>query len=266
MNPHCWTVRAVRSVVIPIVLLAAGLLSNPASAQVATYLFNNNLSAEQPGVVALTPVDPLGLNQFEADTVLGNARTVYHWNGTAAQNAGLMLDTTGLVAPDYSVEVVFRFLDNLSFSGWRRVLNPSSGGLENGLYLDSGNHLNMWTGVANAGTGVFTDTYHHIVLTNANTGTATWYLDGAQDRALATSVMNLSGDRLSFFIDNSGEFGNGKVALIRLYNSVLSGGEVAALARDPFPAQQDVPEPSAGLFLLAAVPSALFIYRQQNKK
>src|SRR5947209_3349849 len=81
----------------------------PAHGIVTTYLFNNNLSAQESGAPALTAVDPQATSGFQTDTVFGQSRTVYNFigNTTPAQQAGLSLDTTGRIpANNYSVEMV----------------------------------------------------------------------------------------------------------------------------------------------------------------
>jgi hypothetical protein len=63
----------------------------------AEYRFNNNLTSSVPGAPALVPVDPLGQNAFNSDTVNGSAQTVYTWGGNATpvtDQAGFTLDTT----------------------------------------------------------------------------------------------------------------------------------------------------------------------------
>src|SRR4051812_2761322 len=88
----------------------------------ATYEFTNTFNADQSGVAALLPTDPLGQSGFLVDTVFGLSDTVYHFVGNAnpaTQQSGLSLDTTGLVAPtNYSAELVFKFD---STNVWRRI-------------------------------------------------------------------------------------------------------------------------------------------------
>jgi hypothetical protein len=57
---------------------------------------------------------------------------------------------------------------------------------------------------------------------------------------------------VNFFLDNivgggQGEYSSGRVGLIRLYDSILSGAEVADMARDPFAdlSSTAVPEPAS---------------------
>ena len=55
----------------------------------ATYTFNNNLDAQESDVAALTATNPLGTNAFGSATVFGNTRTIYTFNSSAGNNAGL---------------------------------------------------------------------------------------------------------------------------------------------------------------------------------
>src|SRR5438045_3461663 len=84
-----------------------------AATAVATYEFNNNFNADQAGAPALVPTDPTATSVFQNDTVLGASRPVWAFNGNASppsQQAGLTLNTTGLVSPQsYSVDMVLLF-------------------------------------------------------------------------------------------------------------------------------------------------------------
>ena len=78
----------------------------------ATYEFNGNFNADQAGVPALTAVDPLSESAFVTDTVEGNPRTVWAFNGTntPAQQAGVELGAQGLVNPEsYSIDMLVEF-------------------------------------------------------------------------------------------------------------------------------------------------------------
>src|SRR5207245_2509816 len=107
-----------------LILGTAGVASAQANLA-ATYFFNDTLAAQQGGVPALTATDPLGANAFLTDTVYGQSRRVYAFNGNASppnQQAGLTLDTTSLITPtNYSVEMVFEFSGGTN--AWRRILD-----------------------------------------------------------------------------------------------------------------------------------------------
>src|SRR5262245_10539325 len=135
-----------------LLILTAGIIVPAAQASlVATYVFNNDLNAQQPGVAPLVAVDPLGTSGFENLTVFGNSRNTYHFDGgtSPSDQGGLQLDTNGLIGTnDYSVEMVFKLDDRNG--AFRRVLDSQDRGSDNGLYIDPSNHIAVYPA---AGTG-----------------------------------------------------------------------------------------------------------------
>jgi len=102
-----------------------------ASTLVASYSFNDTLSADQQGVPSLVSVDPLGLNGFENAVVNGKVQPVFHWQGNAVpatEQAGLTLNATGLVQyENYSVDLTFEFLQAAQAGGgWRRIIDTQN--------------------------------------------------------------------------------------------------------------------------------------------
>jgi hypothetical protein len=102
--------------------------------------------------------------------------------------------------------------------------------------VDPANRLDVYP-CAGSGRTYTNGVFHHIVLTNANAGVVKAYLDGTLQHVAPTTVMNINNPKnvMHFFLDDfpsawPHDFSNGKVALIRLYNGVLSDGEVAGLA------------------------------------
>src|ERR1700733_14775879 len=87
--------------------LTAGLASMlvvTAGAQAATiqaaYIFNDNLNDQEGGVAALTATNQLGTNAFGTDTVFGSTHSVYAFNSSSGNNAGLTFnDGSSLIAP-----------------------------------------------------------------------------------------------------------------------------------------------------------------------
>ena len=242
-----------------VVLLAALLTCVPATAATikATYLFNGTLAAAQAGAPALQPVDPLGNSGFVQDSVFGSSRTVYEFNGYPAspdQQAGLTFSNAGKVVDpqSYSIELIFQFFNDGSY---RRVVDVSNRTADSGLYVNWFGALDTYP-VNNGLAALTANTYYHVVFTNDSLGNMTGYVNGALDLEGQPSVMNIQDpdQMISFFLDNAldgatDEYSSGRVALIRLYDGVLTPAEAAALANDPF-GGLSVPEPRA--FVLAA--------------
>lgn len=207
-----------------------------APAPVATYLFNETLSAEEAGKPALTAINPLGSNAFESALVEGQNRRVYHWAGNAAnpaQQGGLRLDATGLVPyHSYSIELVFEFLEE-SDAGWRRIADTQNRQSDNGFYLEPSNRLQVYPEVT--GTTPFTTPgFHRVTLTNSTQNGAQEvraYLDGHLEATSTTDQLNLDnannpGHLLHFFVDNLAapaqtEFAEGRIASLRLYAGAI---------------------------------------------
>jgi hypothetical protein len=224
---------------------------------VGTWEFNNNFNADQSGVPALTAVDPEGTSVFQTDTVFGVDRTVWSFNGddnTPTDQAGLTLNTTGLVNPEsYSVNMILEFTQR--DGAWRRLLDTQNRQSDNGFYVDPSNDLDVYP-VSGSTAGWDNTVYHDVVLTVDGT-TVNAYLDGVSQLSTTTSEMDLDFDPasnpdqlLGFFLDNvvaggQGEWSPGNIALAQLYDGVLSADDAQALATHPFP------EPGAALVLLA---------------
>lgn len=262
-------------------LLTLALLSFAASAQaadpvpVATWSFNNTLAADEAGVPALTPIDPLGSNGFLLDNVFGESRWVYRFDGNASdvtEQAGLVVSTDGLLDNDdaYSVDIVFQFEANEA--SWENILGVSNRQSDNAFYVSPGNQLQVWP--TSTGPSFFTfGEYHRITLTNRGNGTVTAYLDGILQFDLDTQSMDFSAyaadnpERLiHFFADNVAgggqfEFADGRVALIRLYDIELTETEVGGIDVPPPP----VPEPGTmALMGVGALGIAAMVRRRRG--
>ncbi len=130
-------------------LFLGSSLTVSAETLVASYSFNDTLAGVGASAPTLVSVDPLGLNAFETAIVNGQSQRVFHWNGDGsnpAQNAGLQLDATGLVAyNNYSVELTFEFLESAAFGGgWRRIMDTQNRQSDNGFYVAPGNTLQVY--------------------------------------------------------------------------------------------------------------------------
>ncbi len=238
---------------------------------VATWNFNGNLNATQPGAPALTPIDPLGQNGFETDTVFGVPRTVYRYSGSnpPAQQAGLEVNTTSLLTNGnlYSVDMVFKI--DSSQSSWKNIFGVSNRQSDNAFYVEPSDKLQIYP-TGNGVTNFTFGEYHHVTLTNNGSNHVTSYLDGVFQFDLLTTVMNFdtysseNPNRLiTFFADNVvgdgiGEFSSGHVASISLYNSELTPGEVVIVST--------VPEPETYAMMLAGLGLLGFAARRRKQK
>lgn len=222
-----------------IVLLSAFCLSM-ASAQTAaaTYLFNDTLDAQESGRPSLTSVDPYSLNGFETATVYGQSRRVFRWDGEdpPADQAGLQLHFAPLASGTvYSIEMVFEFTE--STGSWQRIFDVSDRNLDSGLYVDPDGALEVYPD--GTGTTNFTiNTFHHVVFT-VDAGTVKVYLDGGMEIDVFSDVLDANLPHVSFFLDNlSGgglnEYADGRIALLRVYDLILTDQQVATLAANPF--------------------------------
>jgi hypothetical protein len=244
-----------RMVLSTVIFLVAGTLAWAQPAPVASYFFNDTLAPQQAGVPSLVATDPLSANSFVTLSVFGQSRRVYDFvgNTTPAQQAGLTLDTTGLITPtNYSAELVFQFTQNNN--AWRRIIDVQNRQSDNGFYVNPSNNLDVFP--ISGSTGAFTNSvFHHVVLT-VNTGSIVKaYLDGTLQFQASSPLMNINnasnpGNLLNLFLDNLtgsgvGEFSSGDIALFRMYDAVLTDAEVAALAANPFA----VPEPASILLM-----------------
>ncbi|MDD5295342.1 MAG: PEP-CTERM sorting domain-containing protein [Rhodocyclaceae bacterium] len=244
---------------------AAGLAS--ASTLQGEYLFNNSFASTLAGAPALVAVDPLGTNGFMSDTVFGQSRTVYASNGTGASNAGLTLNTTGLVSnTSYSVEMLFDVTGGNDL--YKRLLR--TGPNDNGLYVDPAGKLNTYTGPSgpNSGLAFSLNTYHDMVVTVSGGWTKVW-LDGSLSHTVATNVLDISAPAniLNFYIDEYTEFTNARTALIRLWDGALGSGDIAALAADPLTSRADtLPEPSAIALFATGLGLAGFAARKRRSR
>ena len=219
----------------------------------ATYQLNQTFVADQPSAPALVPIDPQVTSSFVPDTVFGVTRTVWAFNGAASppdQQAGLNLVTPGLVNPQsYSVDMVLELAGG--DGGWRRLLDVQDRQSDDGFYVDPSNNLDIYR-ISGSSAAFTTGAYHHVAMTvdgTAATPIVRAYLDGALQFSSLTAEMDLDADPannpdqvLGLFLDNVaggglGEWSAGRIAILRVWDGVLTDAQTAALAASPFAAR-----------------------------
>lgn len=216
----------------------APLLPAQNASLVGAYTFQNTLNSSFGGSPALEPTDPLGRSGYMTDTVLGQTRTVYRFEGTPTQQAGLSLSTNGVLNPQsYSLEMLFAFTEGNN--QFRRVYETLDRTTDRGLYINQNNNFEF----SRLSRGTFSypsGQYVHMVLTVTN-NQAMLYINGTRDINLGTDSMNINNPRriVHFFLDNledtsRNDYSSGKIALLRTYTNALTAAEAATLARDPF--------------------------------
>jgi hypothetical protein len=240
----------------------------------AAYIFNNNLNAQEGGVPALAATDPLATNAFSSDTVFGGTHSVYFFNSSAGNNAGLTFNNGGnLISPgSYSLEMVFQLSGS---AGYRRLVDSQNRQSDNGAYVDPSNHYDLFPSAA--GTANFVSaTYVDYILTNDGTNVNV-YANGTPDFNIADSQMNLNNANnpaqlLNFFLDNTagggtGEFSGGRIALLELWDGVLTGAQARTLSADPFanvPATTTTGMPEPGTWLLLTAGAVCTAFRRRK--
>jgi hypothetical protein len=250
--------------VLGIVILSCVALGLAQAAPVATYSFNNNLNALEGGVPALVAVDPMGSSTFvQKVTVFGHQQTVWQFNGAnnpPADQGGLTLNTSGLIpSNNYSVEMVFELFQGTN--AWRRILDALDRQSDSGFYVDPSNTLDVFPAPSSGGTFT-TGSFFDVFLTVDSSNNVTGYLSGLQEFSTNTTVMDIdSNNTLGFFLDNlvgggQGEWSNGDIALLKVYNTALTADQVLAETADPFATV--IPEPGTWVLMLAGAGALAF--------
>ena len=211
---------------------------------VATYTFDNSFSAQEADVVAITPIDPLSQNSFMTDMVFDEERVVYHFDGNRPfdEQAGLLLLSRSALGNSsaYSVELVFQFeADESDPDRYKVIFGVSNRQDDYAFYVDPEDRLEVFPDLTANDTFSY-DTYHHIVLTHNSDDVVSVYLNGALQIQGTSTSMDFSSyannpERLiHFFVDNGSEFSDGRVALIRLYDTELTMADVQEISSNPF--------------------------------
>jgi hypothetical protein len=241
-------------------IFSAAVLAISAQAEGATlvgaYGFDGTFESSQPGGATLGLIDPTGTSAFGTDTVFGETRSVFNFNGTSANEdqSGLTLSSAGLTADSYSIALTFKF--NERQGAWRRIFDVSGRSLDSGFYVDPSNNLAVYP---TSGSNVAFDSgvYRNVVLTVSGSTVAA-YIDGGQSFSTTSSVLTIGDDPLVFFADNilaggQQEWSSGSIAALRVFDGVLTAEEIATLNGDPFvePPVPGVPEPASWAMMIA---------------
>ena len=144
----------------------------------------------------------------------------------------------------YSVQMGFT---PSSVNGYRRLINTSNN--DNGFYIREGNLVYYEAG-SFPGTGVFTaNTPLDVVFARDASGVSI-YLNGILDSSFSPGGFSPPSSEIladmKFFIDDAGEETGGTIDFIKLYDSKLTGSDVATL----YGAPAAVPEPASWAMMI----------------
>jgi hypothetical protein len=220
---------------IAMLVAPAGALASPARRGVATpwadYQFQNTLASTDGVTPSL--IDIGKGNAFATETVDGASRTVLQFRA----NHGLALRPIPSRARDeYSIVILARLK---TIPGYARLIDFKNGTVDTGLYSDDG-ALNFYDDASGTQTPIRHNQYFQVVLTcDEQSRIVVGYVNGKQQFSFQDDGLDaVVGGRheLRFFADDNAvpdEASAGAVARIRVYQTVLSPRDVAALDREP---------------------------------
>lgn len=164
---------------------------------------------------------------------------------------------THLVPTSGSYSVVLDFRLAGAQSGIHELISQGSSGGP-GFYIGSSNSFDFRVTDSWGSTGIAfpTDTLWHqmALVVDATGGTSTFYLDGTVLGVLGSAIATTAGGsntRLGAQFGSHGEFFNGEIDNVRIYDSAIGSGELAG-----------TPEPSS--FLLALGAGSLLLARRRK--
>ena len=232
-------------IVAAISYLCAGMFffssSLAAPTPVATYTFDNSFNAQEAEMAAITPIDPLSDNSFLTDTVFGEEHVVYRFDGNRQfdEGAGLFLFSKNALrnSDAYSIELIFQFENDQN--NYKNIFGVSNRQNDQAFYVDPDNQLTVFDDLT-ADVPFTYDTYHHVVVTHSEANITSVYLNGVLQVQGASTSLDFNTypnnpDRLiHFFVDDGSETSDGRVALIRLYDTELALEDVQEISSNPF--------------------------------
>ena len=207
----------------------------PAATLIADYKFQSNFNSS--GGVA-GPISPVGSASFATETV-GCSQTKVM---TFTKGSGVQLAKPTPGASPYSIVALFRLSD---LSGYRRIFVPGGAGLtfnsDNGLYARDAK-LAMYDNTLPSGNPVLSptpllepNTYAEVALavTDQKGTPIRTFFNGSPAVQEDTDTAAFVANSMRFFKDNdganTGEDSAGAVSRIRIFDGVLTPGEVSSI-------------------------------------
>lgn len=221
-------------------LLTLGLLAGACTLQaqlIGLYEFNGNLNDTQGNLPSLVPY-----NHAASSYSAG----VYSFSALGHPGSGLVLDVplAELDPEEYSIGLRFSFSD---LNGYNKIIDFKDLGSDLGLYYFNDN-LNFYYFDSGALNVTANDFYDVILTRTKATGEVSGFINSLHqfsfiDSSQAGVPTQIAGaSRFRFFHDDgvtSGEWTDGRVDEIRLWQHVLSQSEIS----DAFTSSPVVPEP-----------------------
>lgn len=200
------------------------------------YRFDGSLADDQggPSLVALGGTVTGGRYVFDA-------------------NQGLVLNEN--LGAKYTLDFLYNFA---SQSGYRKLVDYATGTSDKGVYTNAG-IVDFYTNGSHiaAGGGTMNNVDSQVTVTRDALGIMNAYVDRQLVLTLSGSTNALVfGDVARFFMDDGvqgTEASAGQVDFIRIFDSALTGAEVAALGAPLPPAGHNVPEPASAALVLAGI-------------
>jgi hypothetical protein len=155
---------------------------------------------------------------------------------------------SGFSSPsDFSIETQFQF-DTVT--GYRKIADFLNRGSDTGFY-NQGGFLNFYNVAQGPTVTIAPGQFVSVVLTRAASGATTGYVNGVAQFTFTNAGLTAVTSDIHFFRDDfatgQGEASSGFVDYIRVYDTALTGSEVAALTP---PGVGGVPEPAAWAFMI----------------